>query len=88
MIENFRPIDLYNAYPDSDLLSVDPPSESETWDEFLPRAEGAGDTLFLFIAREVSDCEDDSHEIYRRLVTAEGQLETIAISVFRRRFGG
>ena len=46
---------IYRAYPDSDLLPVDPPMAGETIGDFAVRAEGAGDTLFLFLCREAND---------------------------------
>ena len=42
---------IYRAYPDSDLLPIDPPAAGETIGDFVVRAEGAGDTLFLFLCR-------------------------------------
>ena len=46
---------IYRAYPDSDLLPIDPPTAGETIDDFALRAEAAGDTLFLFLCREAKD---------------------------------
>jgi len=57
---------IYNAYPNCDLLPIDPPLAEETIGEFKVRAEEAGDTLFLFLCREADD-EIDAHEYVRRL---------------------
>ena len=57
---------IYNAYPNCDLLPIDPPLTEETIGEFKVRAEEAGDTLFLFLCREADD-EIDVHEYVRRL---------------------
>jgi len=46
---------IYRAYPDSDLLPIDPPKVGEPIDEFAVRAETAADTLFLFLCREAND---------------------------------
>ena len=52
---------LYEAYPDQDLLPIEPPQPGETIGEFKLRAEDAGDTLFLFLCREADD-EIDADE--------------------------
>lgn len=57
---------LYESYPDSDLLPIDPPRPGETIDEFADRAEHAGDTLFLFLCRDLA-----------RLTRAIGDIEAV-----------
>lgn len=59
------------AYPDSDLLPIEPPRSGETISEFSVRAEPAGDTLFLFLCRE-ADEEIDTPEYLARLSRAIG----------------
>ena len=56
---------IYRAYPDSDLLPVDPPMAGETIGDFAVRAEGAGDTLFLFLCREANDDIDADEYLHR-----------------------
>ena len=46
---------LYEAYPDHDLLPIEPPKPGETIGAFKLRAEDAGDTLFLLLCREADD---------------------------------
>ena len=57
---------LYQAYPDHDLLPIEPPKPGETIGAFKLRAEDAGDTLFLFLCREADD-EIDADEYLARL---------------------
>jgi len=57
---------IYEAYPDHDLLPIEPPGPGETIGTFKRLAEGAGDTLFLFLCREADD-EIDVGEYLGRL---------------------
>ena len=57
---------LYEAYPDHDLLPIEPPKPGEAIGDFEVRARDAGDTLFLFLCREAED-EIDADEYLRRL---------------------
>jgi len=57
---------IYEAYPDHDVLPIEPPRSGETISEFAYRAENAGDTLFLFLCRE-ADEEIDAHVYLARL---------------------
>ena len=67
---------LYEAYPDHDLLPIEPPQPGETIAEFKLRAEGAGDTLFLFLCREADD-EIDADEYVERLDRAIRDIENV-----------
>lgn len=67
---------IYRAYPDSDLLSIDPPGAGETIGDLVVRAEGAGDTLFLFLCREASD-EIDAKEYVDRLYRAGRDIDAV-----------
>ena len=67
---------IYRAYPDSDLLPIDPPAAGETIDDFTRRAEAAGDTLFLFLCREAND-EIDVEEYLDRLDRAQRDIEAV-----------
>ena len=67
---------IYQAYPDSDLLPVDPPMAGETIGDFAVRAEGAGDTLFLFLCREAND-DIDVEEYLDRLDRAQRDIEQV-----------
>ena len=57
---------LYEAYPDCDLLPIEPPHPGEPIGAFARRAEQAGDTLFLFLCREAND-DIDADEYRQRL---------------------
>jgi hypothetical protein len=67
---------IYQAYPDSDLLPIDPPKVGEPIGEFAVRAEGAGDTLFLFLCREAND-DIDVEEYLSRLDRAQRDIEAV-----------
>jgi len=67
---------IYRAYPDSDLLPIDPPAAGETIGDFAVRAEGAGDTLFLFLCREAND-DIDVDEYLHRLDRAMRDIEQV-----------
>ena len=67
---------IYRAYPDSDLLPIDPSKSGETIRDFAVRAEAAGDTLFLFLCREAND-EIDAEEYLRRLDRALRDIEQV-----------
>jgi len=67
---------IYHAYPDSDLLPIDPPGIGETIAEFAVRTETAGDTLFLFLCREAND-DIDPEEYCQRLDRALRDIEQV-----------
>jgi hypothetical protein len=67
---------IYEAYPDHDLLPIEPPKPGEKIGEFTVRAEDAGDTLFLFLCREADD-EIDAHEYVTRLDRAIGDIQGV-----------
>ena len=73
---------IYEAYPDHDLLPIEPPKPGEKIGDFKVRAEDAGDTLFLFLCREADD-EIDAREYVRRLDRAIGDIQRV-----RRAFRG
>ena len=73
---------LYAAYPDQDLLPIEPPQPGETIGEFKLRAEDAGDTLFLFLCREADD-EIDADEYVARLDRAMRDIACVR-DAFRR----
>jgi hypothetical protein len=67
---------IYDAYPDQDLLPIEPPKPDETIGAFKLRAEDAGDTLFLFLCREADD-EIDASEYVARLNQASRDIEAV-----------
>ena len=58
---NVTPKDIYDAYPESDLLALEPPEENETFAAYRKRMGGnksilaCGDTLFAFLLFEAAD---------------------------------
>ena len=67
---------IYEAYPDHDVLPIEPPKLGETIGEFAYHAENAGDTLFLFLCREADD-EIDAHVYMARLDRAIGDIQSV-----------
>jgi len=67
---------LYEAYPDRDLLPIEPPHPGEPIGAFARRAEQAGDTLFLFLCREADD-GIDAEEYLSRLDRALRDIEQV-----------
>ena len=79
--------DLYEAYPDSDLLPLDPENLTLETVEFEERRCGLGDTLFLFLARELCAPADvcDLDIQLSRVESAIGELESIRRALQQRR---
>jgi hypothetical protein len=80
------PKQVYDAYPDSDLLPFDPPEEGETCSDFRHRVGSealASDTLFQFILFEVANDKDpvDLPTAVRRLQTAIGDLQAVIAGI-------
>lgn len=67
---------IYAAYPDQDLLPIEPPKPGESISDFEVRARDAADTLFLFLCREAED-EIDAEEYSRRLDRAIGDIQAV-----------
>ena len=67
---------LYEAYPDHDLLPIEPPQPGETIGDFKLRADNAGDTLFLFLCREADD-DIDAGEYLSRLDRAMRDIQSV-----------
>ena len=72
---------LYGAYPDQDLLPIEPPHSGESIGAFARRAEQAGDTLFLFLCREADD-EIDAEEYLKRLERAKRDIDAIRAACY------
>ena len=70
---------LYEAYPDCDLLPIEPPHPGEPIGAFARRAEQAGDTLFLFLCREADD-EIDAEEYLWRLDRALRGIDAVRVA--------
>jgi hypothetical protein len=73
---------IYRAYPDQDLLPVDPPQAHETIRDFAARAEQAGDTLFLFLCQEADD-DIGPTEYVARLDRAINDIEQVRAALAR-----
>jgi len=67
---------IYEAYPDHDVLPIEPPRSGETIGEFAYRAENACDTLFLFLCREADD-DIDAHVYMARLDRAISDIQSV-----------
>jgi hypothetical protein len=73
---------IYRAYPDQDLLPIDPPQRGESIRAFADRAQDAGDTLFLFLCREASD-DIGPAEYVARLERALNDIEQVRAAFAR-----
>lgn len=71
--------DLYAAYPDAEYLSILPPKETTSYVDFEREAEDAGDTLFLFVLREICNPNDPCKKnvAKSRLDSAIADLEAV-----------
>lgn len=67
---------IYEAYPDHDLMPIEPPGPQEKIGQFKERAKNAGDTLFLFLCRE-ADGDIDAREYVARLNRAVGDIQVV-----------
>ena len=80
---NVTPKDIYDAYPESDLLALEPPEENETFAAYRQRMGGnkgildCGDTLFAFLLFEAADESGDPDEVIRRFDTAVSDIEQV-----------
>jgi len=76
---------IYLAYPDCDLLPIRPPGPNETcsnYKAYLERFQHElGDTLFLFIFRELSDAEVDGSNGMRATDRAISDLQAVRLAV-------
>lgn len=67
---------IYYAYPDSDLLPIEPPRPEQAISEFKEQAGEAGDALFVFLCREADD-DIDGFEFRDRLDRAIRDIEAV-----------
>lgn len=75
------PRGFYEAYPDSDLLLIEPPAEDCSREDFLEAVdEGVGDGLFRFLAHELFDDDDvGTAELLQRVVKAAEDINAISV---------
>ena len=84
---NVTPKDIYDAYPESDLLALEPPEENETFAAYRKRMGGnksilaCGDTLFAFLLFEEADEAGDPDEVIRRFDTAVSDIEQVVTAL-------
>jgi hypothetical protein len=67
---------IYEAYPNHDLLPIEPPKPGEAIGDFTDRARDAGNMLFLFLCCEAED-EIDADEYVARLDAAIRDIEAV-----------
>lgn len=81
-------LEIYSAYPHGDLLSIEPPAQDMSAREFLKQADPPtlGDTLFLFILREVADVDGGRAEVIPALNRAIDDLAAVAQAVSEDRY--
>ncbi|MEZ6126640.1 MAG: hypothetical protein R3C49_26255 [Planctomycetaceae bacterium] len=71
---------VYRAYPDSDLLGISV-DESTTLDDIEDVSATLGDTLFLFLCRELCEEELTVEEAARRCDSAIEQISAVRDSL-------
>ena len=75
--------EIYDAYPHSDLLPIEPPGDegaAQCLDDIDAMADDIGDTLFLFICRELCSDNDEIgyREAHQRVFRAMRDLYALA----------
>ena len=84
-MNEIRARELFDGYPDSDLMPLPDPLPNETISTYLswiPEADSDyGDTLFRFLILELHDC--DRAEACERLQTAINDLQCVMNSLER-----
>lgn len=85
------PLDVYNAYPGSDLLAIEQPEPYENFSEYLRRVgkdlPECGDTLFAFIMRECSGSDGHPLEISSLMHRALCDIAAIRSMADEKLFG-
>jgi len=81
-------LEIYSASPHGDLLPIEPPAQDRSTGEFLKQVDPRtlGDTLFLFILREVVDLDGERAEADRALERAIEDLAAVAEAVSKDRY--
>jgi hypothetical protein len=80
------PLNVWQAYPDSDMLGVRPPEENETGSEYLQYlADARGDGLFRFLIAELCEEPDmTAMELLRRIIRVQTDIADVAVMVLAR----
>jgi hypothetical protein len=81
---------IYEAYPDSDLLPIDPQRDCRSLDDLLERVttQDIGDTLFKFIVLEIVEGGEGTLEgAIRVLKRARKDADAVLHALFRARNG-
>lgn len=81
MALTLRPIDVYNAYPESDLIPLPKPEPTDTFEYYISVADHrdiryCGDTLYAFILFELCSAISDEDALHR-IQTAIRDLQSI-----------
>jgi len=73
------------SYPNYDLLGLALPGPKTKIRTFADKlGDFSGDTLFLFVVRELSDCDNDPEECLKRLDSAIEDLEQTRNTLARK----
>jgi hypothetical protein len=86
------PKEVYDSYPVSDLLGIDPPEVGESFHDYINRQSKnairqCGDTLFAFLIFEMSDA-GDREEAVHMIDTAIRDLTAVRDHLARRTDNG
>lgn len=75
---------VYDAYPDSDLLAIEPPLPDEGCASYVQRiGRDFGDSLFYFILAELSEDHLDGIDGAERLSRALDDLDSVRAALMR-----
>lgn len=85
MAPTLKPIDVYNAYPEADLIPLPKPEETETFKSYTERVDPrdvlhCGDTLYAFILFELN-CAEDANEADELIERAIRDLEAVKAKI-------
>jgi len=87
MAKTLSLLELFDAYPSSDLLGCGPPLRDESPPEYEARVEQeGGDTLYLFLVRELTDADErlDVDTVADRVRRAIDDLQAVLDAVESR----
>jgi hypothetical protein len=76
------PRHVFDSYPGSDLVGIDPPIAEETFADYIRRVgrgpiQRCGDTLYAFLLFEMADSGGNAEEALRMLDTAIRDVESV-----------
>lgn len=87
----FTPLDLYNCYPGAYDLALDSPCPLTSWDDVqrdVAAGDNFGDTLFLFLVRELGELDMGLQDQIARLYMASHDIMAVQLCAESMSEGG